>query len=382
MKWGSRTALLFVATLAVGCAKPAPPPPAPPAVIVASVTQQDVPLYAEWIGSTTGDINAEIRPNVEGYLLQRVYKEGSFVRKGELLFEIDPRQLRAQVQQAEANVGQGEAQLAKTERDVARYRPLAAERAISQQELDNAVSAEQIARANVAALKAALDQARLNLAWTKILSPIDGVAGASLTQIGNLVNPQSVLAIVSRVDPIRVQFNLSEQEYLRYREHTGTGPGTENIAELTLVLSDGTPYPHGGKLIFTDRQVDAKTGTIGAVGLFPNPGNLLRPGQYAKIRAETSIDRGALLVPQRAVNEIQGQYQIAVIGSDNKAQVRTVQAGRLVGNLWLISKGLEPSDRVVVDGFSRAKNGVLVSPHPAASTNTKTAPQPASGTGN
>jgi len=354
--------VLCAAAGAAGCGKKAPPPPAPPpVVVVAPVIQQDVPVYGEWIGTTAGDINAQIRPQITGYLLRRVYDEGSFVRQGQPLFEIDPRQIQAQLQQAEANLGQGLANLAKAERDVARYRPLAEQRAISQQELDNAVSAEQVARAAVVALKAAVDQVKLNLSWTRVTSPIGGIAGAATAQVGDLVTPQSVLATVSRVDPLRVLFNLSEQEYLRYRE--GGVPGAaQRISQLELVLSDGTVFPHAGRLIFTGREVDVKTGTIGAVGLFPNPGNLLRPGQYAKVRAETSVDRGALLVPQRAVNELQGGYQVAVVGPGDKAEVRNVQVGQRIGSLWVIDRGLHPGERVVVDGFSRAKSGAQVKP--------------------
>jgi membrane fusion protein (multidrug efflux system) len=357
---------------AAGCAKKQPPPPPPPAVVVTRVIQRDVPVYGEWIGTTAGDINAAIRPQVTGYLLRRVYAEGSFVRPGQLLFEVDPRQFQAQLQQAEANLGQGQANLAKAERDVARYRPLAEQRAVSQQELDNAVAAAQVARAAVAALKAAVDQARLNLAWTRVTSPIGGIAGAAAAQVGDLVSPQSVLATVSRVDPLRVQFNLSEQEYLRHRQHAGEGEGEQkdggaagggpHLGELQLVLADGSVFGYPGRLIFTDRQVDIKTGTIAAVGLFPNPGNVLRPGQYGKVRAETGLARGALLVPQRAVNELQGGYQIAVVGPGDKADVRNVQVGQRVGALWVVTGNLRPGERVVVDGFSRAKAGVQVRP--------------------
>jgi len=377
------------AAATAGCGKKAPPPPPPPMVVVAPVIQKDVPIYEEWIGTTAGDINAQIRPQITGYLLRRIYDEGSFVKPGQLLFEIDPRQIRAQLQQAEANLGQGKANLAKAERDVARYRPLAEQRAISQEELDNAVSAEQVARAAVVALEAAVDQARLYLSWTRVTSPIGGIAGAATAQVGDLLTPQSTLATVSRVDPLRVLFKLSEQEYLRFSEGasppgaagtagpegaagppagpagTARAPGLDaapRISRLELVLSDGTVFPHPGRLIFTDREVDVKTGTIGAVGLFPNPGNLLRPGQYAKVRAETSVDRGALLVPQRAVNELQGGYQVAVVGPDDKADVRNVQVGQRLGSLWVIDRGLRPGERVVVDGFSRAKAGAVVKP--------------------
>ena len=384
--------LCAAAAATAGCGKKkAPPPQQPPLVVVAPVIQKDVPVYGEWIGTTAGDINAQIRPQITGYLLRRIYDEGSFVKPGQPLFEVDPRQIRAQLQQAEANLGQGRANLAKAERDVARFRPLAEQRAISQQELDNAVSAEQVARAAVVALQAAVDQARLNLSWTRVTSPIGGIAGAATAQVGDLVTPQSALATVSRVDPLRVFFKLSEQEYLRYRESEGpAGPraarepepgAAPRISRLELVLSDGTVFPHPGRLIFTDREVDVKTGTISACGLFPNPGNLLRPGQYAKVRAETSIDRGALLVQQRAVNELQGGYQVAVVGPDDKTDVRNVQAGQRIGSLWVIDRGLHPGERVVVDGFSRAKSGTLVKPiespaQAAAAASGHTAPAP------
>jgi membrane fusion protein, multidrug efflux system len=376
--------VLCAAAGAAGCAKKAPPPAPPPMVVVAPVIQKDVPVYGEWIGTTAGDINAQIRPQITGYLLRRVYAEGSFVRPGQLLFEIDPRQIRAQLQQAEANLGQGRANLAKAERDVARYRPLVEQRAISQQDYDNALSAEQVARAAVVALQAAVDQARLYLSWTRVTSPIGGIAGAATAQVGDLLTPQSVLATVSRVDPLRVLFQLSEQEYLRYGESgakSAAEPAAPRIGQLELVLSDGTVFPHRGRLIFTDREVDVKTGTIGAVGLFPNPGNLLRPGQYAKVRAQTGVDRGALLVPQRAVAELQGGFQVAVVGPDDKADVRNVQTGQRIGSLWVIERGLHPGERVVVDGFSRAKAGTVVRPveSPAQSAAAAAAPAAAPG---
>lgn len=350
-----------------GCKKKEEAPkPAPPTVVVTPVVQRDEPVYAEWIGTTAGDINAAIRPQITGYLLRRAYAEGSFVHHGQLLFEIDPRQLQAQLAQAQANLGQGQAQLVKAQRDLARYRPLAEQRAVSQQELDAAVAAEEVARANVAAYKAQVDQARLNLVWTRVTSPIDGIAGASIAQVGDLVTPQTVLTDVSRVDPLRVQFNLSEQEYLRYREMSQADPATaQRIDNLTMTLADGSVYPQRGRLIFTGREVDVKTGTIAAVGLFPNPGNMLRPGQYAKVRAVTAVERGALLVPQRSVNELQSGYQVAVVAPDGTAEVRNVQPGQRVGRLWVIDHGLRPGEQVVVEGFSKVKSGAQVRTQPA-----------------
>ncbi|HKR66931.1 MAG TPA: efflux RND transporter periplasmic adaptor subunit [Thermoanaerobaculia bacterium] len=339
-------------------AKSAAPPP--PGVVVTTVVQKDEPVVREWIGTTQGDVNAEIRPKVDGYLLRRTYTEGSFVRAGQLLFEIDARQLQANLQQAQANLAQAEANLSKADRDVTRYEPLAAQHAVSQQELDNARSAQSAARASVGALRAAVDNARLNLAWTRVTSPISGIAGIANAQVGNLVSPSSVLTTVSKVDPIRVVFPMSEQEYLRYE----TDPAMRK-AELELVLSDGSVFPHKGRIALSGREVDVKTGTITVIGLFPNPSNLLRPGQYAKVRATTDVRRGAILIPQRAVNEMQGVYQVAVIGADNKAEVRAVETGDRVGTMWVIQKGLAPGERVVVEGFSRVKNGELVTPKEA-----------------
>jgi membrane fusion protein, multidrug efflux system len=358
----------MMATALAGCGggqadkqKAAPPPP--PEVVVVQALQRDVPIYNEWIGTTEGDINADIRPQISGYLLRRVYQEGSFVHQGDLLFEIDPRQLRAALEQAQANLGQGQATLAKAQRDVARYRPLAAQRAVSQLELDNSIAAEEVAAANVESLKAQVDQAKLNLSWTRVTAPISGIAGLAVAQVGDLMNPQTVLATVSRVDPLRVRFNLSEQEYLRFRQKGEADPAAaKRFANLQMILADGRPFPPQGRLIFTDRQVDVKTGTIGAIGLFPNPGNLLRPGQYAKVRAEVDMKQGALLVPQRAVNELQGGYQIAVVGPGDVAEVRNVQVGPRLGDLWVIDKGLQPGDRVVVAGYSRVKSGGKVTP--------------------
>lgn len=365
----SAAALLMILSLgAIACgkseaAKTATPPPN---VIVTPVIQRDEPIYREWIGTTEGDVNAEIRPRVDGYLLRRVYAEGSFVHQGEELFEIDARQMQAQLQQAEANLAQAQSGLTKADRDVARFEPLAAQKAISQQELDNARSAQSAARASVGALRAAVEQARLNLSWTHVTSPISGIAGIAQAQVGNLVSPQTVLATVSRVDPIRVLYQMSEQEYLQFQND----PAMRD-APLELVLSDGSTFPQKGRVLLSGRDVDVKTGTIATIGTFPNPGNRLRPGQYAKIRAATEIRRGAILVPQRAVNEMQGGYQVAVVGDGNKATIRSVHVGPQLGSLWLIDQGLKPGDRVVIEGFSRVKTGMPVAPSEA--------PAPASG---
>ncbi|HEY0140658.1 MAG TPA: efflux RND transporter periplasmic adaptor subunit [Thermoanaerobaculia bacterium] len=353
-------AAVATASLAAGCGQKteaAKTPPPPPGVVVAQAIQHDEPLVREWIGTTEGDVNAEIRPKVDGYLLRRVYTEGGFVRQGDLMFEIDARQAQASLRQAQANLAQAEAALAKANRDVARYEPLAAQRAISQQELDNARSAQEAAQASVGALRAAVETARLNTSWTRVTAPISGIAGIAQAQVGNLVNPQSVLAVVSKVDPIRVSFPMSEQEYLRFQNDAAM-----RNAELELVLSDGSSYPHKGRISVAGRDVNVKTGTILVVGLFPNPGNVLRPGQFAKVRAVTEVRRNAVVIPQRAVNELQGVYQVAVIGPDNKADVRPVQMGARSGSNWIVDAGVAPGERVVIEGFSRVKDGQVVSP--------------------
>ncbi len=351
--------LLAAAAASPACSRQSAPKsdPPPQKVVVAPVIQRDEPLYHEWIGTTQGDVNADIRPRVEGYLLRRVYTEGGFVRQGELLFEIDPRQLEAQLRQAEANLEQAKASLDKAERDVVRDEPLAAQRAISQQELDNARSSRKGAAATVGALQAAVEQTKLNLSWTKVTSPIDGIAGIAPQQVGDLVGPQSVLTTVSKVDPIRVLYQLSEAEYVQLLRD----PEMRN-SELTLVLADGDVFPKKGRVLLTGREVDVKTGTIAAIGLFPNPGNLLRPGQYAKVRAMVKLRKGALLVPQRAVNEMQGAFNVGIVGPGNVAEIRKVKPAERSGSLWIIEEGLKPGETVIVEGFSKVKSGAAVSP--------------------
>jgi membrane fusion protein (multidrug efflux system) len=387
MKLSSVVGLGVVFAMGAGCHGKDAPPPAqaqqpPPAVVVTPVVQRDVPVYREWIGTTAGNINAEIRPKVDGYLLRRVYAEGSFVHQGDLLFEIDARQVQSQLQQAQGDLAQAQAQLSKAQQDVNRFRPLAAQKAVSQQELDNALSSAAAARAVVDAKAAAVHQARLNLGWARVTSPISGIAGTAQAQVGNLVSPTTVLAIVSQCDPIRVVYPLSEQEYLRLQERIRQDPAAQRDESLELILADGSVYPRRGRVLFEDRQVDVKTGTISTVAVFPNPGNLLRPGQYAKVRAVTEVVKGALLVPQRAVNELQGGYQVAVVGAGDKAEIRSVETGERVGKMWVVSSGLKPGDRVVVEGFTRVKSGAKVKPREAppeeatagAATSSSTAP--------
>ena len=367
-----RLSRLFLAGLVcLSCAKKQAPAPAPPVVEVATVIQRDVPITKEWIGALDGFVNADIRPQVTGYLLRQVYKEGSFVPRGDVLFEIDPRQFQAALNQAKGILAQNEAALSKAKLDVARFTPLVAQRAVSQQELDNAVAAERQAQANVDSARAAVEQSQLNLNWTRVNSPIDGIAGIAKSQVGDLVNGQTTMTTVSVVDPIKVFFNPSEQEYMAWALKRGpvdsvrfTPPQDKGM--LTLVLSDGREYPHRGDPILANRNVDVKTGTIQVEGVFPNPNHLLRPGQYAKIHAATDVKKGAILVPQRSVSELQGLFQVAVVGAGDKIEIRPVETGDRIGSLWIIEKGLSAGDRVVVEGIQKVKPDMVVNPKPAA----------------
>jgi RND family efflux transporter MFP subunit len=371
---------LFLAVLVcLSCAKKQAPAPPPLTVEVVPVVQKDVPIVKEWIGSLEGYVNADIRPQVTGYVLRQVYKEGTFVSRGEVLFEIDPRQFQAALNQAKGFLAQNEAALGKAKLDVARFTPLVAQRAVSQQELDNAIAAQQAAQANVDSARAQLEQAQLNLGWTKVTSPVDGIAGIAKSQVGDLVNGQTTMTTVSVVDPIKVFFNPSEQEYMDWAQKRGpvdavrsTPPQDKGL--LSLTLSDGTVYPLRGDPILANRNVDVKTGTIQVEGVFPNPKHLLRPGQYAKVRAATDIKKGALLVPQRAVSELQGFFQVAVVGPDNKVDMRPVQTGERFDSFWIIEKGLHAGERVVVAGIQKVKPGMVVSPKPAAEPATSATP--------
>ena len=372
--------LLAIAVLLAGPAgcskKEAPPPPPPPSVEVAPVTQKDVTVYEEWIGTLDGFVNAEIRPQIEGYVLRQTYREGFVVKAGEMLFEIDPRQFQATYDQAKGQLAQYQATLANAKTTVARYRPLAAQKAISQQELDDAETKERTSQANVESAQASLEKAQLDLTWTKVLSPIDGVAGIAKSQVGDLVNRQTVMTTVSQVNPIKVYFNPSEQEYLAWVAKHGPpekilkGGQTElEEGPLQLILSDGSMFPHRGKAFLVGREVDVKTGTIQLAGAFPNPGNLLRPGQYAKVRVAVDVKKGALLVPQRAVNELQGSYQVAVVGPDNTATIKVVTLGPRDGSMWVVEKGLSPGDRIVTEGIQKVRTGMKVAPREAAASN-------------
>jgi RND family efflux transporter MFP subunit len=347
-----------------------PPPPAE--VEVASVTQKDVPVQGEWVGTLEGYVNAQISPQVSGYLIRQDYHEGAFVKKGQVLFEIDPRPFQAVLDRARGQLAQAEAQMANAELNVKRDIPEAEAHAIPQSQLDTDTQALRAAKAAVEADQAAVEQASINLGYTKVVSLVDGIAGINTVQVGNLVGPTTVLTAVSQVSPIKVYFPISEQEYLRMAD--GGGPGSVDFithasrTPLQLTLADGSIYPHPGRIIFADRQVNTQTGTIQIVGEFPNPRSLLRPGQYARIQAPTGKLTGALLAPQAAVSQTQGSYQIAVVGSDNRVQLRSVQVGPRVGTLWVITKGLNPGERVVAVGADKTKDGDLVNPSPFKET--------------
>ena len=361
--------LLAMVSSSVGCGNTNAAPAIPvPEVEVASVVQKDVPIYSEWVATLDGYVNAQIQPQVTGYIIRQTYKEGSFVRKGQILFQIDPRPFRAVFDQANAQLAQSEAQLGKTEMDVGRDTPLARERAIAQSQLDNDIQANRAAKAAVKAAEAQVEQAKLNLEFTDVKSSVDGIAGIAQAQIGNLVNPTTVLTAVSQVNPIKAYFSIGEQEYLHYADRINAETQRaipSNGPPFDLILADGSIYPHKGTGLLTNRQVDTATGSLQVVCSFPNPHNLLRPGQFGRLRAAPEVKRGALLVPQKAVNELQGAYQLAVVGRDNKVSIRPVSVGERVGQAWIIESGVKPGELVVVEGLQKVRNGSLVKIKPA-----------------
>jgi len=393
--WTSAGVLVLVAVLLFFAthsgAKPTAQTPPPSVVEVAPVEQKDIPVYGEWIGTLSGQVNADVKAQVTGYLLAQNYKEGSYVTKGQLLFEIDPRpfqaaldQTKGQLAQAEAQLVQYEAQLAtaeanqlKSQLDVEKYGPLAKAEAVSKQDFDNAVqtnlanqaqvkaahAAIGAAKAQIQASQAAVETATINLTFARIVSPIDGIVGIAQAQVGDLVSTNSgVLTTVSMLDPIRDYFSVSEQDYLALRKQF-SGSNTEHW-KLQLILADGTTYSHPGEFYFADRQVNQNTGSIQLAALFPNPGNALRPGQFGKVRAVIRVQRNALLIPQAAVNEQQGSYAVDVVGNDGKVAVRTVQVGDRTGTMWVIQDGLRPGERVIVEGQQNLKPGMPVQTKP------------------
>jgi len=356
--------------LAAGCNSTKAAPPTPPvAVEVATVVQQDTPIYSEWVATLDGYINAQIQPHVPGYIIRQNYKEGAVVRQGDVLFEIDPRPFKAALDQAKAQLAQSEAQLGKARLDVERDTPLAQARAIAQSQLDTEVQAKLGAQAQVDAAKANVEQAQLNLEWTKVTSLVTGIAGIAQVQIGNLVGPNSILTSVSQVDPIKAYFTVSEKEFTDFHRRFPTETTVEEQRKripLQLLLSDGAVYEQTGRISFADREVNPATGTIRIAGLFPNPTNLLRPGGYGRIRASVRSRDGALLVPQRAVTELQGSYQVAVVGDDNKVSIRPVTVGERVGRLWIVNEGVKPGERVIIEGLQKVRDGAAVKAVPAA----------------
>ena len=357
--------LTAVLTLATGCGKKqVVSAGGPPEVEVAAVVQQDVPLYTECISTLDGYVNAQIQPQVTGYLMKQNYTEGTIVHEGQVLFEIDPRPFDAALQQAKGQLAQAEAQLGKTRLDVARDTPLAKESAIPQAQLDNDIQANEAAQAMVSAAKAQVEQAQLNLDFTKVRSLVNGVAGLAKGQIGDLVGPTTILTTVSQIEPIKAYFAISEQEYLKLADRISAVAQGRRRADqrkiLELVLSDGTVYSHKGWVVLADRQVDVKTGTIRLAGAFDNPGGILRPGMFGRVRAVTGIAKAALLVPQRSVVEAQGSYSVVVVDSNNQASIRPVKMGERVGQMWVITDGIKPGEQVIAEGMQKAKEGSTV----------------------
>jgi len=379
---------LIVLALIVGALRPSKQamgaPPSTPDVEVAQVQKEDVPIYGEWIGTLDGLVDADVRAQVTGYLLKQGYQEGASVKQGQLLFQIDPRPFQAVLDQAQGQLAQAKAALAnavavqrRTELDVQRYKPLAEQQAASQQDLDNAVqnnlaalATVETAKAQIKTYEAAVETAKINLDFTRLVAPIDGIAGQAQLQVGALVTPNSgIVTSVSTVDPIKVYFTVGEPQYLAWRKRFPTETSSEAAGKalhLHLILADGSTYPHEGTFYFADRQVNVSTGAIRIAGLFPNSGSVLRPGGYAKVRAVISTQPNALLVPQRAVSELQGGYQVAVVDGDNKVSIRTVTVGDPVGGQWIITDGLHAGERVVAEGTQKVRTGARVNPKPFA----------------
>ena len=359
--------LLFIMSF-TGCAhKETQAAAPPPEVEVTDVVQKDVPIYGEWIAILDGYVNAQIQPQVTGYLMKQNYVEGTVVHRGEVLFEIDPRPFEAALAQSKGQLAEAQAQLGKTNLDVQRDTPLAAQSAIPKAQLDNDIQANESAKAVVDAAKALVEQAELNLGFTKVRSLVDGIAGLAKGQIGDLVGPTTQLTTVSQVNPIKAYVSISEQEYLRAAARINAaaqGRPLEKFGQRTLelILSDGSVYSTKGWFVLADRQVDLKTGTIRIAGAFDNPSLVLRPGQFGRIRVVTGVEKRALLVPQRAVVETQGTYSVVVVGPENKASIRPVKTGERVGQMWIITDGVKPGEQVIVEGVQKAKEGAVVNP--------------------
>jgi membrane fusion protein, multidrug efflux system len=355
------------AFVAIGCGTAAPPAAGPADVLVAEVTQRDVPVTGDWVGTTDGYINAQIRAKVQGYLLKQGYRDGSTVKAGQLLYQLDPRQYQADLDKAAGDLAQAKANLLRSQLNESKYRPLVKVGAVSQREYDNTVQEVRADQAAVEAAQGNVAAAKLNLEWTKITSPIDGVAGITQAQIGDLISPTTVMTTVSQVDPIKVYFPISEQEYLRFAdgiEHFRRTGDASTAPTLQLILANGDLYPHTGKPSAVNRQVESETGAIQIESLFYNPDNLLRPGQFARVRAVTESLKDALVVPQRAVQEVQGNHQVAVVGADDTVDIRAVKVGPRYEGLWVITDGVKPGERVVAEGLQKVRTGAKVHPKP------------------
>ena len=363
-----RAALSFLLVLPMGCHRAAgvPAPPPPPRVAVSEVAQADVPLRKEWVATLDGWVNAKIQPQVTGYLVKQNYREGSYAKREGVLFEIDSRTFEAALEQARGQEKQAEAQLARATSDVERDTPLAAARAVARSQLENEIQARRAAAAAVESATAAVRTAELNLEFTKVRSLTDGVAGIARAQLGDLVGPSTLLASVSRVDPIKAYVAISEREYLglvgEVDGRVSARPFPNSEIPLQLVLVDGSVFPYPGKFVASAREVDPATGTIRVVAEFPNPGNVLRPGQFGRVRATIAVKHGALLVPQRAVSELQGSYQLAVVGPDDRVEIRTVKVGARVGSMWVVEDGVSPGEKVVAEGLQKVRDGIKVAP--------------------
>jgi membrane fusion protein (multidrug efflux system) len=368
--------VLAAALLVGGCKKPAPAPPPPAEVYVTPVVQQDVPIFLELVGQTAGFQDVEIRARVEGFLETVNFREGSFVQKGQLLYQIDRKPLEAALMGAKAEQARSQATLEKTETDVARYTPLAAKQAVSRQELDNALSARQAARAQVNAARAAVEEATLNLGYTRVTAPIAGLIGTTKVKAGNLVGrgEPTLLTTISQIDPMIFRVAVTEADYMRLRKRTADTVAQARRAGIELTLADGTVHPNKGVVGPVEREVDPATGTLGVQLLFPNPDQILRPGQYGKVRVLVDNRRDALLVPQRAVQEVQNLRSVAVVDTESRVTFRNVSVGPRVDTLWVIEEGLEPGDQVVAEGLQAISDGAVVrtKPMPVATSGTRT----------
>jgi RND family efflux transporter MFP subunit len=367
--------LCLMLLILTGCeTKEARPEAGPPEVEVTEIVQQDVPIFEEWVAQLNGPTNAEITPKVQGYLLTQNYENGYFVKKGQLLYTIDPRPFEAQLDQAKAEVAVAEANVSRTQADVDRDTPLAAQNAIPKKQLDNDVANLASWKAQQQAKQAQMQQAELNLAWTKVYSPVNGIAGVSTSQIGDLVGTSTKMTTVSQIDPIWAYFNISESAFLNVAPRINRiirGSGnlkSANLPPVEFIQANGEPYPVRGQFIYVNRQVGTQTGTIQLAAQFPNEGGTLRPGGYGQVRVQTGMSKNALLIPQAAVIEVQSLYQVVVVTPDNKASFRPVKVGERVGPNWVISEGLKPGEKVIVEGFMKVREGVPVSPKPYAPT--------------